>query len=153
MRKDGEQPEEFVTKERLRQGGAWSPILFVMIMDDVVKEIKSKIKQTCVGCKCLETVSIGGCMFENRRELKYNLILWKEALQKRNVNINMGKTKIMILDGEKSVEIEMEGIKLEPVKSFKYLGLQIQNNGKQEAEVNERISTAMKIYYTLNRNF
>ena len=28
-----------------------------------------------------------------------------------------------------------EGIKLEQVKSFKYLGVQIQNNEKQEAEI------------------
>ena len=46
--------------------------------------------------------------------------------------------------------MEVEGIKLEQVKSFDYLGVQIQNNGKQEAETNERISTAMK---KLNRNF
>ena len=39
------------------------------------------------------------------------------------------------------------------MKSFKYLGVQFQNNEKQEAEINERISTAMKIYYTLNGNF
>ena len=49
--------------------------------------------------------------------------------------------------------MEVEGIKLEQVKNFQYLGVQIQNNGKQEAEINERINTAMKIYNTLNRNF
>ena len=51
----------------------------------------------------------------------------------------------MILGGEKSIEIEMEGSKLEQVKSFKHLGVQIQNNGKQEADINERISAAMKL--------
>ena len=59
MRKDREQSEEFVTKEGLRQRGALSPILFILIMDDVAKEIKSKIKPTHVGYKCLEAVSIG----------------------------------------------------------------------------------------------
>ena len=59
----------------------------------------------------------------------------------------------MILGGEESVELEVEGIKLEQLKSFKYLGAQIQNNGKQEAEINEKIGTAMKIYYKLNINF
>ena len=49
--------------------------------------------------------------------------------------------------------MELEAIKLEQVKSSKYLGIQIQNNRKQEADTNERISTTMKIYYTLNRNF
>ena len=90
---------------------------------------------------------------EKRSELKYNLMLWTQALKKINMNINMDEMKIMILSGEESVGMEVEGIKLQQVRSFKYLGLQIQNNGKQEAEVNEWISTVMKIYYTLNRNF
>ena len=51
------------------------------------------------------------------------LMLWKEAFKKRNMNINREKTKIMILGGEESVEIEVEGIKLEQVKSFIYLGV------------------------------
>ena len=53
------------------------------------------------------------------------------------MNINMEKTTIMILGGEESVEMEVEGFKLQQVKSFKYLGVQIQNNGKQEAETSE----------------
>ena len=63
MRKDKEQSEELVTEEGLRQGGALSPILLVMIVDDVAKEIKSKIKQTHVGYRCPEAVSIGKWMF------------------------------------------------------------------------------------------
>ena len=69
------------------------------------------------------------------------------------MNINVRNTKIMIMGEEESVEMEVEDIKLEQVKNFKYLGAQIQNNGKQEAEINERISTAMKMYYTSNGNF
>ena len=65
----------------------------------------------------------------------------------------MERTKIITLGGEESVEMEMEDIKLEQVMSFEYLGVQIQNNGKREAEINERISTATKIYYALNRSF
>ena len=43
-------------------------------------------------------------------------MLSKEALKKRNMNINMEKTKIVILGGEESIGIEIEGIKLEQVK-------------------------------------
>ena len=86
----------------------------------------------------------------DRRELKYNLMLCKEALQKKNMNIKMEEMKIMILGGEES---EVEGIKMERVKSFQYLGTQMQNNWKQEAETNERISTTMEMYYAFNRNF
>ena len=132
-------------------------------------QIKLKIKQTHVGYKCLETVSILECVFaddlvgfaKNRSELKYNLMLRKEALKKSNMNINIEKMKIMILGGEESVEMEVEGIKLEQVegikleqvKSFKYLGVQTENNRKYETDINEKISTPMKTYYTLDRNF
>ena len=63
MRKDREQSEEFEKKKGLRQGGTLSPILFIMIVDDVAKEIKSKIKQTHVGYKYLKSFSIAKCMF------------------------------------------------------------------------------------------
>ena len=83
------------------------PYFVHMIKEDITKEIKSKIKQTHVGYKCLEAVSIGKRMFvddlvvfvQNRSELKYNLLLWNEALK----NINMEKTKIMILGGEENI--------------------------------------------------
>ena len=70
---------------------------------------------------------------KNKSELKYNLTLWKEVLKKRsmNMNINIEKTKIVMLSAKKSVEMEVEGIELEQVKSFKYLGMQIQNNRKR----------------------
>ena len=55
---------------------------------------------------------------KSRNEPKYNLMLWKAALKKRNMNINLEKTEIMILGGEESVEIEVEGLKLEQVQSF-----------------------------------
>ena len=58
------------------------------------------------------------------------------------------------MGGEESVEMEVEGFKLQQVKSFKYLGVQIQNNWKQEAEIKKWIGTVMKIYYyTSNRSF
>ena len=65
-------------------------------------------------------------------------------MKKRNMNVNMERIKIVILGAEESVEMEVEGNKLEQVKSFEYLGVQIQNNGKQGTEINDRITTAMK---------
>ena len=81
MNKDREQSEEFVTEQGLRQRWALSPILFIMIIDDVAKEIKSKIKQTHVDYKSLKTVSseemVWWCL-KNRNEPKYNLTYGKK---------------------------------------------------------------------------
>ena len=53
------------------------------------------------------------CVCEEQKWAKNNLMRWKEALKKRNMNINMEKTKIMVLGWEESVEIEEEDIKIE----------------------------------------
>lgn len=45
MRRRNEQSRDFGTKKRLRQEGVLSPVIFTMIMDDMLKEIK----QTQVG--------------------------------------------------------------------------------------------------------
>lgn len=79
-------------------------------MDDVVKEIKPKVQQSShIGYKNLE--NFVECVFasdlvmfvKNRNELKYNSTLCKETL-KTNININMKRTKIMIMGGKKRVE-------------------------------------------------
>ena len=50
----------------------------------------------------------------------------------------MEKTKILC--GKKSVEMEVNGTKLEQVKSFQYLAVQIRKNGSQKAEINEKLA-------------
>ena len=55
-----------VTKEGFRQGRALSRILFILIMVDVAKEIKSKIKQTHVGCIFADDLAV---FTKNRSEL------------------------------------------------------------------------------------
>ena len=86
--------------------------------------LQKKLSQKSSRYKCLETVSIGECVFaKTRSELKYNLMLWKEVVKKINVNISLEKTKTMILSGEESIEMKVKGIKLEQVKSFKHLGV------------------------------
>ena len=62
----------------------------------------------------------------------------------RNMHINMRKISILIEDKE-SNEIEVKFIKLEQVK--------IENSKKQEAEINVKMNTAMKVYSALNKKF
>lgn len=162
VRKDNEQSEDFVTKEGLRQGGVLSPLLFIIMMDDIIKELKGTVRQIQVGYRNMEAIGISECAFaddlvlfaRSETELKHNLVVWKEALEKRNMRINMEKTKIMAVGSvEETIHIEIDKVQLEQVKSYKYLGVQIQSDGGQEAEINERISAAAKVYFALNRNF
>src|SRR3978361_662388 len=70
------------------------------------------------------------------------------------MKINIEKTKVMVVGKEnKDVKVEMDGMTLQQVKDFKYLGIHIQENGRQEAEVNERVTTAVKTYHALGNKF
>jgi Reverse transcriptase (RNA-dependent DNA polymerase)/Endonuclease-reverse transcriptase len=164
VRKDNKQSEEFITKDGLRQGGVLSPVLFIMIMDDVLKEIKTSSKNIQVGYRNLEMITIAECLFaddlvlfaKNEKDLKQNIMAWRNALKKRNMNINVEKTNIMVIGEEEQdtqIDMEIDEVKVKQVQNFKYLGVQIQSNGKQDAEINERISAASKVYHALNKNF
>jgi hypothetical protein len=49
--------------------------------------------------------------------------------------------------------IFIEDTKIEQVNEFKYLGVTINNKGKQDTEINQRISAATKLYHSLGKTF
>ena len=162
VRKDNAQSEEFLTKDGLRQGGVLSPALFIMIMDDVLKEVKPKISQVHVGYRNMKPIGISECLFaddlvilaRSEVELQSNIETWRVALSKRNMKINMEKTRVMVVGKErKNVKIEVDGRKLQQVTVCKYLGVNIQDSGRQEAEINERVTAAVRAYHAMSNSF
>ena len=90
----------FSTKEGVRQGGGLSPLLFITVMDDNIKECKQRTKATIVGYRNLKTVEITECAFaddivliaNSERNLQENLTVWSEVLKKW-VEIKQRKNK------------------------------------------------------------
>lgn len=156
--------KEFVTKEGLRQGGVLSPTLFNLVMDDIVKEVKGKVKKLQVGFRNMKRVEISESIFaddlviyaKSNQDLQFNLETWKNSLESINLRINEKKSKVMVI-GKKTTDTPMEiiinGKEIEQVRAFKYLGVTIQCNGSISAEINGRIETATKVYYALNNTF
>ena len=70
------------------------------------------------------------------------------------MKINIKKTKVMVVGNQKkNVNIEINGERIEQVDAFKYLGTTIQNEGDTANEIDERISSATKLFYALARPF
>jgi galactitol-specific phosphotransferase system IIB component len=87
-------------------------------------------------------------------ELQQNLNTWNKVLKEQQMKINIEKTKIMVITKDvKNVDIEIEDTKIEQVNEFKYLGVTINNKGKQDTEINQRISAATKLYHSLGKTF
>lgn len=63
-------------------------------------------------------------------ELQHNLNVWNEELSKRNLKINVNKTKVMVIgkDNKKS-NIKINQDQLDQVEAYKYFGVRIQKYG------------------------
>jgi hypothetical protein len=162
VRSKNNRSKEFITVDGLRQGGVLSPLLFIIMMDEIIKKTKEKVKQVKIGHYKLTTVKISECAFADdlvvfgstEKELQENLNTWNKVLKEQQMKINIAKTKIMVITkDEKNVDIEIENTKIEQVNEFKYLGVTINNKGKQDTEINQRISAATKLYHSLGKTF
>src|SRR3978361_1866842 len=154
------QSAEFCTKEGLRQGGVLSPALFNLVMDDVIKEVEEKTKKLQVGYRKMTVVTVGECAFaddlavfaKNEVDLQYNLEMWKGAIEEKNLKLNVDKTKVMSIGkNNTAVTIRLNGMTMEQTDSYRFLGVRIHRSGKNEAELNDKIEKAMKVYRALNR--
>lgn len=154
--------EGFVTEMGLRQGGGLSPTLFNVYMDKIIKKCEKETSKMFVGYKNLKRVEIAEGVFVddvvllagNERQLQVNLDIWKKTMEEEGMNINADKTKILVI-GEQNIdtEIKVDNVKIEQVKEYKYLGILLDETGKQEAEINERVGKTIKLYYAMNQKF
>ena len=59
------------------------------------------------------------------------------------MKVNAGKSKVMVLNGEEELECEVhvDGIRLEHVSEFKYLGCVLEESGTDGAECNRKVTS------------
>lgn len=66
----------------------------------------------------------------DEKMLNKNVRIYNRALKTINMKINDNKTKIMVISNkERKHQINVEEEKLEQVKSFKYLGIKVPQDG------------------------
>ena len=66
-----------------------------------------------------------------------------EVCKRRHLKVNAGKSKVMVLGGEEWLECEVcvDGIRLEHVSEFKYLGCVLDISGTDEAECSRKVAS------------
>ncbi|GBP77837.1 hypothetical protein EVAR_34380_1 [Eumeta japonica] len=70
-----------------------------------------------------------------------------DSLKKKCMNVNVGKTKVMVFERDESTtecDIIIEGEKVEQVKEFVYLGSLFTNNGKHDRGIERRVNARNK---------
>lgn len=153
---------EFETKQGVRQGDNLSPLLFIVYLDQIMKEVNSRAMKLIVGNYLLRPVKLCSLAFAddivvlapNERNLQHNMSIWDEELRKKGMKININKTQTMIVSRHGNRHnISIGNTSLEQVHKFKYLGSTISEDGKIDIEINERIGAASRLFHSIRNKF
>ncbi|XP_072394927.1 uncharacterized protein [Diabrotica undecimpunctata] len=162
IRTDNMESKEFIVNEGLSQGGVLGPILFNIVLNDIIKETRAEPLKLYAGHINLDAVWISECAYAddlvifgiNKEAANRNLQVWNAALIKRNLRINNEKTKVMVCGkNRKQTKITLNGNTLEQVDTYKNLEVQIENRGTEETEISSRIESAVRMYHAIKSTF
>ena len=123
----------------VRQGSALSPLLFIIYMDRVVKDIAAE---------GIETLSYADdvALVAEAEELLQNCVTeWCRVLEKYGMKMNTTKSEVMVLSKVKrECNIVAGEQKLKEVNTFKYLGVNFNDTGIMEKELDARLAKYSK---------
>ena len=106
--------EYFEVKVGLHQGSALSPLLFIIIMDVLAEEGRTKPPWAMLFADDLVVVS------ETVEEVEEELERWRAVIENKGLRISRSKTGYLVPCHQQGV-VKLEGEPL-PLNSFKYLG-------------------------------
>ena len=126
--------KKFKVSVGLNQGSALSPFLFAIIIDMLTEDIRKDAPWDMLLADDI-VLSI-----QNHRELKKDLEIWRNALERRGLKVSRSKTEYLrvwvVDDGEK---LKVQGEKVKRAKNFKYLSSTVSSDGRCEKEVRRRV--------------
>ena len=142
--------EWFSIETGLRQGSVLSPILFIIVMDEIQRRVREKLGSIMMKTMLFaDDIVIWG---DNEKEVQEQVSAWNQGIEDFGMKVNVAKSKTIIMkrgnrDGRGLVKIHDEP--MEVVESFKYLGSIITQEGKIDKEIDERIRQAGVFYQSV----
>jgi len=153
-----EEGEWFSVKAGLRQGCVMSPWLFNIFMDGVMREVREKAGD--VGARMWDDRAnhewkVEWLMFaddtilvsDSEQKLQKLVKEFGSVCKRRKLAVNVGKSKVMRIGKNldvNEVNISLNDSRMEAVECYRYLGVDISNDGRMNEEVRHRIGEARK---------
>ena len=82
--------KEFAVKVRVHQGPVLSPLLFIIVLEALSREFWPGVPWEDLYADDLVIIA------DSLEECVRKLLIWKEAMEKKGLRVNAGKTKVMI---------------------------------------------------------
>jgi Reverse transcriptase (RNA-dependent DNA polymerase) len=135
---DGES-DTFSIKIRLHQGSALIPYIFILVMNEIIKNIQGDIPW------CMLFVDDVVLIDESRIRVNQKLDLWRQTLESKGFRLSRTKTKYIRcqFSGENSDDgdVSLDGRVVPMNDTFRYLGSMLQSEGEIDEDVSHKIRT------------
>ena len=82
--------KEFEVKVGVHQGSVLSPLLFIIVLEALSREFRAGVPWEVLYADDLVIIA------DSLEECVRRLLIWKEAMEKKGLRVNAGKTKVMI---------------------------------------------------------
>lgn len=150
----GTESDTFSVNRGVRQGCVLSPLLFLVVLDSVLKKVNAEAPD---GIQWTLTARLHDLDYaDDLALLSHTFEGIKTKLQKLNeiaarvgLKINYRKTKIMRINSRTSTPLDVDGTTIEDVDEFEYLGCTVTKTGGTDADIDKRINKARHAYFTL----
>jgi hypothetical protein len=121
----------------LHQGSALSPYLFVLVMDEVTRDIQDGIPWCILFADDVVLVD------ESRTGVDQKLELWRQTLEAKGFMLSRSKTKYMKYDfsatTQEEGDVRLDGQVIPKKDIFRYLGSMLQKDGDIDEDLSHRI--------------
>lgn len=150
----GELSDEFPVNKGLRQGCCISPTLFKIYIDKALSEWRRKCSQ--MGVK-MEDGTIYSLLFaddqvilaEDEEDVSYMFRKLVEEYEKWGLEINLQKTEYMVI-GAQGHDLHTEKGVIKNTNHYKYLGVTLTSDGRDELDVQNKIRRGKTIIKQLH---
>ena len=144
---DGCLTDPFEVKSGVLQGGILSPLLFVLVIDYIMKKVKADTGagiDWVVNGKLLDLEYADDIIFicNGPEEMQRVLDCLVSEGRKVGLVINTRKTEIINMNIENAQDCSVEGSIIKQVDRFKYLGTYLSKDGSLKLEFEERLTRA-----------
>lgn len=135
----------FATKRGVQQGSSLSPLLFITLMDTIMKEIKEAKFEDLNAFVFADDIAIWG---ETEMEVQRRLDYWNTKFKEFKLTVSKSKSVAMKMSRTPTpCNIILEGQRIECVKSFSYLGSVISSDGSAKLEVLNRVAKGSSFFH------
>ncbi|XP_068243768.1 uncharacterized protein [Palaemon carinicauda] len=121
---------------RLHQGSALRQLSFLLVLDVLREGIRNEESWDLLYADDLVITA------EKEEELRRRVVEWQDILERGDLRVNVYKTEAMVRSkegGDRVALHESKGAVIKQVEQFRYLGSIINQEGRCEAEVENRV--------------